>query len=585
MANTRNIVCRSPFLEGMDITSKAQPGALLEALFRARNARSPELEPYSLNQLLDPAELKGIDAAVALLEDALRQSQSITVVGDFDADGATSTAVFIRAMTALGHPKLSYLVPNRFEYGYGLTPEIVELAMQDHPELIVTVDNGISSIEGVIKAKELGAKVLVTDHHLPGGELPVADAIVNPNQPGCAFPSKNLAGVGVIFYVMLGLRKKLRESGWFQQQNIAEPNFANLLDLVALGTVSDVVPLDRNNRVLVAQGIRRIRSGHCCQGILAMLNVANRDYRRIVASDFGFGVGPRLNAAGRLDDMSLGIRCLLEDDDRSAMGFALELDNLNKERRSIEASMRAEAVSDLEAEIKAATSAESVSALCVFREDWHQGVVGIVASRIKDIAHRPTIAFAVSDDNELKGSGRSIEGIHLRDVLDEIAAKHPGLLDKFGGHAMAAGLSLERSNLERFDQALKEVVGSHLSPELMSPDIVTDGELLPEQFSVAHAEAIREAGPWGQGFPEPVFHGHFRVIEQKLVGQNHLKLLLCPDDFRETLIDAIAFNIDVEIWPNNACSNVRLVYKLDLNYFRGRCSLQLLVEDLVPLST
>lgn len=576
----KKIIHRSDFLEHIPASERSQPEALVFALMQARNEQLDE-NSYALSNLHKPELMKGIGEAVAILIEALVSQKRILIVGDFDADGATSTAVLYRSLIAFGAQYLNYLVPNRFEYGYGLTPEIVALGQQYAPEIIITVDNGISSIEGVAAAKALGICVIVTDHHLPGRELPDADAIVNPNQPGCEFPSKSLAGVGVIFYVMLALRAGLRQSQWFTQKEIPEPNLAQFLDLVALGTVADVVPLDRNNRILVAQGLQRIRAKSCCVGILAILKIANRDFEKISANDFGFAIGPRLNAAGRLDDMSVGIRCLLSNDWREALDIATELDSLNKERRAIEASMQVDAERDL-GELLERDLADK-NGLCLYREDWHQGVVGILASRIKDRQHRPTIAFAAAGEGELKGSGRSIAGIHLRDVLDELASSNPGLLKKFGGHAMAAGVSIEQSRFAEFEAAFDLVVGRLLSDEMKEPIVVSDGCLSAEQCSLAHAQAIKDAGPWGQAFPEPIFNGVFRLIDQKIVGAKHLKLLLGFGEFSDLVFDAIAFNVDLDFWPNTAAREVSIAFKLDVNEFRGRQSVQLMVEYIEAL--
>lgn len=576
----KEIVLRSEYLSLIPASEAHIPSTLIDALLHARGVNGDP--DYGLSSLHKPSEMKGISAAVALLFDALEQKQNILIVGDFDADGATSTAVLMRCLRALGHKNVSYLVPNRFEFGYGLTPEIVEIALKDQPDLIITVDNGIASIEGVARAESAGVKVLVTDHHLPGQDLPEASAIVNPNQPGCAFPSKNLAGVGVIFYVMLALRAHLRDLGWFAANAVPEPNFAQFLDLVAVGTVADVVPLDHNNRILVAQGLQRIRAGQCCSGIKALLKIANRDHARVAESDFGFAIGPRLNAAGRLDDMSVGIRCLLSDDFYEALAIAQELDDFNQERKAIEASMQVEAFRDL-ASMEKDIDPEHLNGICVFREDWHQGVVGILASRIKDKYHRPTIAFASSGDNELKGSGRSISGLHLRDVLAEVHAKRPKTISKFGGHAMAAGVTIPQTELKQFKDAFDSTVAKYLNEEMRRPIIFSDGELDRAQYSLEHAGEIINSGPWGQGFPEPRFHGDFRIVEQRIVGQKHLKMMLCPGDFTDILLDAIAFNVDLAEWPNAEASQVRAVFKLDVNIFRGRSSLQLMIDYMEPI--
>lgn len=459
-----------------------------------------ELE-LKLSQLISPTRLKGIDAAVGLLETALNNAERVLIVADFDADGATSCALAMTVMRALGCAHIDYIVPNRFEYGYGLTPEIVELAKAKTPDLIITVDNGISSLEGIAAAREAGIKTLVTDHHLPGRELPAADAIVNPNQPGCEFPSKSIAGVGVIFYVMLALRSRLRESGWFERKNIPEPNLAEQLDLVALGTVADVVALDHNNRILVSEGIKRIRAGRARPGILNLLTLAKRNFATLAASDLGFAVGPRLNAAGRLDDMSTGIECLLTLSEHEAYEYALELDGMNKDRRDIEAGMREQAFALVD---QLAFDADDLpAALSLFDERWHQGVVGIVASRIKERCHRPVIAFALADadnpESELKGSARSIPGFHIRDALDAVATSNPGLVTKFGGHAMAAGLSLSRDNFDAFARAFAAEATRILSPELLQATIVSDGELAAHELTLGCAEELAAAGPWGAG--------------------------------------------------------------------------------------
>ena len=573
----KEIVLRSDSLSQIPPSESHIPSTLVDALMLARGETIEQ--DYSLRALLPPNDMKGLVEAVEVLIAALEENQKILIVGDFDADGATSTAVLIRCLRAMGHHSVSFLVPNRFEFGYGLTPEIVTLALEQSPDLIITVDNGIASIEGVALAIRSSVKVLVTDHHLPGETLPNATAIVNPNQPGCEFLSKNLAGVGVIFYVMLALRSALRERGWFSLKNIPEPNLAQFLDLVALGTVADVVPLDKNNRILVANGLQRIRAGQCCQGILALLNIAQRDNQKAVESDFGFAIGPRLNAAGRLDDMSIGIRCLLTDEFYEALGIAQQLDDFNQERKAIEASMQVDALKDL-ASVEASLDIASINGICVYREDWHQGVVGILASRVKDKYHRPTIAFAQISEGEMKGSGRSVSGLHLRDVLAEMDAKHPKLMTKFGGHAMAAGVSVPISKFDDFNRVFNVTVDKYLSDEMRRPIVLSDGELSRAQFTLEHAQAIRQAGPWGQGFPEPRFHGEFRIVDQKIVGQKHLKLVLSLGQFSDVLVDAIAFGVDLDKWPSPETSQLVAVYKLDVNIFRGRASLQLIIDYL-----
>lgn len=547
----------------------------LQSIYANRGVSSLEEMERSLQAMLRPQQLKGLEGAVARLVQAVTDSESLLIVGDFDADGATSCALGVLALRDMGASKVEYLVPNRFEFGYGLTPEIVEVAKGYHPDLIITVDNGISSIDGVAAAKAAGIGVVVTDHHLPGRELPDADAIVNPNQPGCGFPSKNLAGVGVIFYLMSALRSALREAGWFAAKGIPEPNMGNYLDLVALGTVADVVPLDSNNRILVHQGLQRIRNGRARPGILALLDVAGRQRHRLVASDLGFTVGPRLNAAGRLDDMSLGIECLLCDNPDIAREMAVELDDLNRDRRSIEASMQQEALASLQ-NLVINDSADMPWGLCLYDGQWHQGVIGILASRIKERFHRPVIAFADANDEEIKGSARSIPGLHIRDALDAVASACPGLLSKFGGHAMAAGMSLKRSDFPRFQQAFDGVVRQTLRAEDLQGEILSDGELGSDELNLPLAHLLREAGPWGQHFPEPVFDGEFYLVQQRIVGEKHLKLVLATDVARQQLVDAIAFNIDVREWPNHGAERIRLAYRLDVNEFRGRETVQLM---------
>ena len=549
---------------------------VLRRIYLARQVTCREELERTLDRLIPPAQLKGIDEATVLLADALKQQKRILIVADFDADGATSCALAVRALGSLGAADVRYLVPNRFEFGYGLTPEIVALAAQQTPDLIITVDNGISSLEGVSEARRRGIDVLITDHHLPGESLPPANVIVNPNQPGDVFPSKNLAGVGVIFYVMLALRARLRARGWFTERNIAEPNLARLLDLVALGTVADVVPLDANNRILVAQGLKRINQGQAGAGITALLRVAGRQPQRVTAMDLGYLVGPRLNAAGRLTDMSLGIECLLTNDVAAAQTMAQKLDTLNHERRAIEASMQQQAIAAVDS--LRLDLAALPRGLCLFHESWHQGVIGLVAARIKERVHRPVIAFAPVSDGEIKGSARSVPGLHIRDALDAVAARHPQLLKKFGGHAMAAGLSLERRHLEAFQAAFDEEVCRHLSEDDLEGKVISDGELLPDEVSLVVAELLREAGPWGQGFPEPMFDGCFEVASQRVVGDKHLKLALRLPGNAKT-IDAIAFN-SVRDGKPPAYARIRAAFKLDVNEYQGSRSLQLILAHL-----
>ena len=547
---------------------------LLTRLYAARGVQTAAELDKGLARLIPFQQLKGIDAAVDLLVVALQQRRRILIVGDFDADGATASSVGVLGLRQLGAVHVDYLVPNRFDYGYGLTPEIVAVALEREPDLLLTVDNGISSVEGVAAAKAAGLTVLVTDHHLPGAELPAADAIVNPNQPGCAFPSKALAGVGVMFYVLLALRARLRELGWFSAPR-SEPNLGELLDLVALGSVADVVPLDANNRILVHQGLARIRAGRARPGLRALLEVAGRDPAGINSTDLGFILGPRLNAAGRLDDMSLGIECLLCEDPAMAREMAVQLDELNKDRKSIEQGMQREAL----ARLKDLPVEDMPFGLCLFEPDWHQGVIGILASRLKERYHRPAIAFADAGNGLLKGSARSVSGLHIRDALDAVAATHPGLISKFGGHAMAAGLSLPQDNYDAFAAAFDAQVRRQLSADDLTGRLLCDGQLGGAEFDLDLAKALRHAGPWGQHFPEPLFNGVFEIIQQRLVGEKHLKLVLKTQCGTRTL-DAIAFNIDRELWPNPNVRWVELAYKLDVNVFRERESVQLMISHL-----
>jgi single-stranded-DNA-specific exonuclease len=533
---------------------------VLARVLRNRAIReSTELET-GLEHLLPVDGLKGMEAAVDLLQAALQGQESILIVGDYDADGATSTALGVHALRLMGAGRVDYLVPNRFEYGYGLSPEIVEVARQRQPRLIITVDNGISSIEGVAAAQRYGIQVLITDHHLAGASLPAAEAIVNPNQPGDDFPGKALAGVGVIFYVMLALRRRLRDAGWFEQQGLAEPNLARLLDLVA-------------------QGLARIRRGQCAPGITALCQVAGRDQTSLVSADLGFALAPRLNAAGRMDDMSIGIECLLADSEERARQLAVQLDALNLERREVEAQMRQEALQAIdELELD---EAELPYSLCLFDEGWHQGVIGILASRIKERLHRPVIAFAEAGDGELKGSARSIPGLHIRDALDSVAARHPQLLKRFGGHAMAAGLSLARADLEAFSRAFEQVVRRQLAESDLEGVVFSDGSLGGDEIDMALAEQLRYFLPWGQGFPEPLFHGEFVLDSRRIVGGNHLKMRLHQTD-SDRVLDAIAFNVTDAEWETGV-ERVRLVYRLSINDYAGRRSVQLLVDQIEPI--
>ncbi|MGV6987775.1 single-stranded-DNA-specific exonuclease RecJ [Testudinibacter sp. P80/BLE/0925] len=551
---------------------------LLDRLFSARHIQDKRQLDRTLQAMLPPQQLSGTQSAVKLLLAAREQQQKIVIVGDFDADGATSTALAVLALRRLGFGQVDYLVPNRFEQGYGLSVEVAKLALAKQVDLLITVDNGISSHEGVAFIQRHGAKVIITDHHLPPSDLPAADAIINPNLADCCFPSKSLAGVGVTFYLMLALRAALRDGGYICAQ--ALPNFAELLDLVALGTIADVVPLDQNNRILAYQGINRIRAQRCRYGIQALAEIAKRDLSRFVASDLGFSIGPRLNAAGRLDNMSVGVELLLAEDMQTARQLAYELDALNQTRKEIEQGMKLQALqicsglNELENDLP--------WAITLYQADWHQGVLGILASRIKDRFHRPVVAFAQDQAGILKGSARSIEGLHIRDALERVDQRCPGMILKFGGHAMAAGLSIAEAHFDDFRQAFAEVVQQSLNAEQLTGVIWSDGELAQSELTLHTAELIAAAGPWGQAFPEPVFDGEFEVLQQRLVGGRHLKMMLQPPG-GSLLLDAIAFNVDTQIYPDHSLKRMKIAYRLDINEFRGNRQLQLMVEYLQPL--
>ena len=552
---------------------------IIKQIYASRGVAGDNELLLNVAQLAPVDSLKDITLAAQILHQAFVDNLNICIIGDFDADGATSTALMTEAFNMLGYGNHQFIVPNRFEFGYGLTPEIVDMAAAQGAQLLVTVDNGISCLAGVKRAKALGLQVVITDHHLPGKELPDADAIVNPNQPGCSFVSKSIAGVGVAFYLMLALRKHLREQQWFETKQIKEPNIAQLLDLVALGTVADVVTLDNNNRILVSQGLKRIRAGQTRPGIQALLEIAGKNQQRIVASDFGFALGPRINAAGRLDDMSFGINCLLAKDLMTARTMAAELDELNKARRSIEQGMQFEAE-----KIMAVLNYEEgnlPNAISLFQKDWHQGVIGIVAGRLKEKYHRPSIVFAAADiDNpqsEIKGSARSIPGLHIRDLLEHIDSQHPQLIKKFGGHAMAAGLSIDVNDFETFQALFNQYAGQWIAEEDLQGTLLSDGELNLPELTLEFAELLRESGPWGQNFAEPIFDDEFLIIQQRIVGEKHLKVVLQKDN---KVFDGIAFNVDITQWPNQKANQVHVAYKLDVNEFRGKQSVQFLIEEI-----
>ncbi|NKC14638.1 MAG: single-stranded-DNA-specific exonuclease RecJ [Gammaproteobacteria bacterium] len=548
---------------------------VIRRIYANRGIRSDADLNTTLGALAAFDSMGGVTQAAAILRHAIAERQRILIVGDFDADGATSCALMVSALRAFGAPAVDYLVPNRFDYGYGLSPDIVALALQRSPAVLVTVDNGISSVDGVAAARDAGVKVIVTDHHLPGPRLPDADAIVNPNLPGDEFPSKHLAGVGVAFYLMAALRAAMREDGTFNRLGAAPPNLAALLDLVALGTVADVVPLDHNNRVLVRQGLARIRAGRCRPGIKALLAAGGRRLQRVVAADLGFAAAPRLNAAGRLDDMSVGIECLLAQSYEQAAAMAGELDGLNLMRREIESDMQAHAWQQLKA---LAAGGVLPAALALASEDWHPGVVGIIAARVKDRVHKPVVAFAPDGENFLKGSARSIEGLHIKDVLERIAAVEPSLIERFGGHAMAAGLTIRADKLENFRTLFADTVAQVLGRAGAQRIVWSDGELPARFINLYVAEALRREGPWGQGFAEPVFDGTFSVLEQRIVAQRHLKLRLRPSSGGQ-VVEAIGFGM-AERHPCPA--RIRAVYRLDVNDYRGFSNVQLVLQHVAP---
>jgi single-stranded-DNA-specific exonuclease len=573
----RRIRVREAATDGSALPAGLHP--VVRRVLAARGVSDPAQLELSLAGIRPPAELSGVERAAELLADAVEQDRSILVVGDFDADGATGSALAVLALRAMGARRVDFRVPNRFEFGYGLTTGLVATLADAPPDLLVTVDSGINCNAGVAAARALGCQVVVTDHHLPGETLPAADAIVNPNQPGDGFPSKALAGVGVMFYLLGVLRSVLRVRGWFGRGR-REPNLASYLDLVALGTVADLVPLDHNNRILVAQGLERIRRGFARPGLMALLRAGNRDYRYADASDLGFAVGPRLNAAGRLEDMAAGIRCLLTEDRDEADRLAAGLDELNRRRKDLQEQMQHEALAQARRLVETLGPEPPRQAVCLFDESWHQGIVGLVASRVKDAVHRPVIAFAPEAEGaaRLKGSARSVRGLHIRDALALVDARHPGLMEAFGGHAMAAGLSLCRDHLPVFEQALDAAVLTVLDGAELSETVWTDGSLAAAELDLATSLALERAGPWGQRFPEPVFDDHFDVLERRVVGGAHLKMTVERHGGGAAL-DAIAFNrLPDDLPPRGP---VRLLYRLGVNRWRDRESCQLMVEDIV----
>ena len=552
---------------------------VLKRVYASRNIKSSKDLDYSLSSLIPFEQLSGINDAVILLQEMLEQKKRMLIIADFDADGATSCALAIRGLTAMGAKDVIYVVPNRFEHGYGLSPEIVDVALDYDPDLIITVDNGISSICGVEYARKNGVKVLITDHHLPAKELPNADVIINPQLANDKFPSKNLAGVGVIFYILLALRAKLKQEYWFENNNIDYPNLANFLDLVALGTIADLVPLDKNNRTMVAHGLKLIKNNKSKPGIYALLNQAGRQLSKLTSSDLSFAVAPRLNAAGRLTDMSLGIECLLTDDEDDAIKIAGKLNRLNIERRKIQDNMQEEALAELEKYLQD-TSGEIPYGICIYDKDWHQGVVGILASKIKEKFNRPVIVFAKENEGVLKGSARSISGLHIKDVFDEIATLHPDLILTFGGHAMAAGLTIKESQYSNFSNIFNKYANQYISSDKLEDECLTDGELSDEDFTVPLAQAIQDAGPWGQSFPEPTFAGQFKILDKRVVGETHLKLKLQLRGNSATL-DAIAFNMTDTNWPPET-QQIVSAYRLGINDFQGNTQVQLFLEHIEP---
>lgn len=556
--------------------------AKLQSILASRGVFEQEDLNYSLNQLLKPSGLKNIQQASVYLFEAIKRDDFILIIGDFDADGATSSTIMIKALKSMGVKKIDFLVPDRFKFGYGLSVKLVEYAATLKPDLIVTVDNGIANIDGVNRANEFGIPVIITDHHLAAETLPNALSIVNPNQPDDEFESKNLAGVGVAFYLMLSLRSHMRAEGWFEQRQMAVPNLAELLDIVALGTVADVVPLDKNNRILVEQGLKRIRSGQACAGIKALLKIANKDETKCQASDLGFAIGPRINAAGRLEDMSVGISCLLAQSLQEALPIATRLDQLNHSRKQIESGMLEQANLDITAYFKQNLIQENESrptTLCLFDAEWHQGVIGILASRVKEKINRPVIIFAKDHDSDIpmiKGSARSVKGVHIRDILALIDSRNPNLIEKFGGHAMAAGLSLKEESFKHFADLFHQTTDEYLGDNRIQDEIITDGDLEKNQLNLSFAKRLRAVGPWGQEFPEALFDDEFNVISSRIVGENHLKLVV---ESRGEVIDAIFFRCPESLIAKSG-DKVYLVYKLDINEFRGNESVQLMVEQL-----
>ncbi|MWN05788.1 single-stranded-DNA-specific exonuclease RecJ [Gilliamella sp. Pas-s95] len=554
---------------------------LLQRIYALRGITSMQELDYSTRNLCNYNKLEGIEKAVEILYSAMKNNEHIMIVGDFDTDGATSTALTVRALKNMGCQFVDYIIPDRFDDGYGLSISVVKKAILQKAQLIITVDNGISATEAVDFAKQSNLSVIITDHHLCPEQLPNADAIINPNLPNCSFPSKHLAGVGVAFYFMLALRAKLRQENWFADKNLTEYNVANLLDLVALGTIADVVKLDHNNRILVHQGINRIRSGYCSEGIKALLHIAKKDQASLTSTDLAFYIAPRLNAAGRMDNMALGVQLLLCDNYDSAINKATDLDNLNNDRKLIEQTMHEEALSFIEEVEKQNTSIPNL--LVFYHPEWHQGIIGILSARLKDKYYRPVISFASTQDGFLKGSGRSIKGLHLRDLIDELNQQHPDLITSFGGHAMAVGLTIREEDLERFKISIEALLDTRLKPDLLEQVIETDGEIDSQDFTYVIAKQVKESGPWGEGFCAPIFDGEFIIHQQRLLADKHLKLVLEPQN-GGPLIEGIFFNVNRQQWPDQSIKNVKVIYHLDVDEFRGNQALNLVIKHLWPIA-
>lgn len=554
---------------------------LLQRVYALRGITSMQELDYTTRNLCNYDNLDGTQTAVEIVYSAMQNNKRIMIVGDFDTDGATSTALTVKALKKMGCQHVDYIIPNRFDDGYGLSISVIKRALLKKADLIITVDNGVSAIEAVEFAKQSNLTVIITDHHLCPEQLPAADAIINPNLPNCSFPSKHLAGVGVAFYFMSALRAKLRQENWFRTHNLEEYNLASLLDLVALGTIADVVKLDHNNRILVHQGINRIRSGYCCAGIKALLHIARKDPVSFTSTDLAYYIAPRLNAAGRMDNMSLSVELLLCDDYDSALKQASDLDMLNNDRKLIEQTMYKEALSYIQELEQQQSSFPNL--LVVYHPEWHQGIIGILSARLKDKHYRPVICFASTEEGILKGSGRSIAGIHLRDLLDELDQNHPDLLVSFGGHAMAVGLSIRENDLERFRKHFETLIDKRLNANTLEQIIETDGEVDSQDFNYAMAKQLKESGPWGEGFTEPTFDGDFIVHQQRLFAEKHLRLVLEPKN-GGPIIEGICFNVNLTQWPDNTIKNVKIVYQLDVDDFRGNQTAKLMIRHIWPIA-